>query len=333
VNAEPAFTRKGSTVQPDFNADCWIGIDISRDWVDVVVLVEEQVKLRGRWTRSDAELGRLAEQLKPYAPRGVVLEPTGGFEGKVIAALAGVDLPVMRINPKRVRDFARAHGLLAKTDALDAYVLALFGRRMQPPLRPLPEKERQELAAWVGRQQQLTRLRAMERVRLQQVSESALRDSIERVIAMLGEELERFETELLAWVAQSASWSEQEALLRTAPGVGAKTARVLLAHLPELGRLNRRQIAALAGLAPFACDSGNWRGQRHIRGGRAVVRVALYMASWVNVRLNGPFRDFYLALVGRGKPRKVALLAVARKLLLALNEMLRTSQPWRCPAV
>jgi len=234
----------------------------------------------------------------------------------------------MRINPKRVRDFARAHGLLAKTDSLDAYVLALFGQRMQPPLRPLPDQQRQQLAAWVGRQQQLTTFRAIERTRLQQTSEPELRASIGRMIDQISEEMERFEKQLLAWLAESPLWREQQELLRTAPGVGPKTARVLLAYLPELGRLNRRQIASLAGLAPFACDSGQWRGQRHIRGGRSVVRVALFLASWVAVRRDGSMRDFYLGLIGRGKPRKVALMAVARKLLLALNEMVRSSLPW-----
>lgn len=316
-------------MQANSNANCWIGIDVSRDWVDVVVLIEERIEQRGRWARTEENLGRLAQQFTHYAPQGVVLEPTGGLEAKVVAALAEAGLPVMRINPKRVRDFARAHGLLAKTDSLDAYVLALFGRRMQPPLRAFPEKEREQLARWVGRQRQLTDLRAKERVRLQQTEEPLLRESIQRVIALLGEELDRLEQQLVRWMADSVVWREQEALLRTAPGVGPKTARVLLAYLPELGRLNRRQIAALAGLAPFACESGQWRGQRHIRGGRSVVRVALFLASWVAVRSHGPLRDFYLGLIGRGKPRKVALLAVARKLLLALNEMLRVHQPWQ----
>ena len=233
----------------------------------------------------------------------------------VIAALAGAGLAVMRMNPKRVRDFAGAHGLLAKTDALDAYILALFGARMRPPLRAWPEAERQQLAAWVARQQQLIVERASERTRLKQASEPALLKSIERMIAFLGKEIARLEKQLAAWVAESKTWTEQEALLRTAPGVGPKTALRLLAQLPELGHVNRR--------------SGKWRGRRSIRGGRAGVRAALYLASWTAIRAAGPLKNFYVRLVAAGKPKQLALIAVARKLLLALNEMMRCKQPWR----
>ena len=297
--------------------------------MDVVVLVEERKAEQLRVATSAEELERLAGQLLRYAPQGVVLEATGGLERAVITALAAGGLPVMRINPKRVRDFARAQGLLAKTDALDAYVLALFGVRMQPPLRPWPEAERQQLAAWVTRQQQLILQRAAERTRLHQASEPQLNKSIQRVIDFLGKELTRLDKQLNAWIQQSELWKQQETLLRSAPGVGPKTARVLLAHLPELGHLNRREIAALAGLAPFACDSGVWRGKRRCRGGRSSVRAALYLASWSSIRLPGFLRDFYHRLVASGKPRQLALIAVARKLLLALNEMMRSSTPWR----
>jgi transposase len=208
----------------------------------------------------------------------------------VITALVAAGLKVMRMNPKRVRDFARAQGLLAKTDALDAYALALFGARMQPPLRAWPEAERQQLAAWVARQQQLIVQRAGERTRLQQTAEPQLRKSLQRVIAFLGKELAQLEKQLAAWVGQSETWKAQEVLLRSAPGVGPKTALRLLAQLPELGRINRRQIAALVGLAPFACDSGKWRGKRRIRGGRGGVRAILYLASWTAVRVEGPCR-------------------------------------------
>jgi transposase len=317
------------TVQSEFNAKCWVGIDVSKDWIDVVVLVEENKIEQLRCDRSADKLVGLAETLLPYRPQGVVLEATGGLESAVIAALAGAGLAVMRMNPKRVRDFAGAHGLLAKTDALDAYVLALFGARMRPPLRAWPEAERLQLAAWVARQQQLTVERATERTRLKQVSEPALRKSVERVIAFLGKEIERLAKQLAAWVAASETWSGQEALLRTAPGVGPKTAVRLLAQLPELGHVNRRQIAALVGLAPFASDSGKWRGRRSIRGGRGGVRAALYLASWTAIRAAGPLKTFYARLVAAGKPRQLALIAVARKLLLALNEMMRCRQPWR----
>lgn len=321
------------TVQPDSNAKCWVGIDVSKDWIDVVVLVEENKVEQFRCDREPEALAGLAEKLLPYRPQGIVLEASGGLEGAVIAALAATGLPVMRMNPKRVRDFAGAHGLLAKTDALDAYVLALFGTRMRPALRAWPEAERQQLAAWVAREQQLIAERATERTRLKQTTEPALHKSVERVIAFLGKEIDRLEKQLIAWVAASETWKEQETLLRTAPGVGPKTALRLLAQLPELGELNRRQIAALAGLAPFAADSGKWRGKRSIRGGRAGVRANLYLASWTAVRTAGTLQHFYRRLVAAGKPKQVALIAVARKLLLALNEMMRTRQPWRSAIV
>jgi transposase len=313
----------------DFISKCWVGIDVSKDWVDVEVLVEERTVLQRRVTRSAEALGQLARQLLPYAPLGVVLEATGGLESAVITALAALGLPVMRINPKRVRDFARAQGLLAKTDALDAHVLALFGVRMRPPLRAWPEAERRQLAAWVSREHDLVATRATERTRLEQTDSPQLKKSIQRIIAFLGKELARLDKQLNGWIQKSELWKEQEQLLRTAPGVGPKTARVLLAQLPELGRLNRREIAALAGLAPFACDSGKWRGKRRIRGGRSAVRAALYLASWTSIRLPGFLRDFYRRLVASGKPKQLAVIAVARKLLLTLNEMMRTKTPWR----
>jgi transposase len=316
-------------VQPNSNAECWVGIDVSKDWIDVVVLEGERRREQFRCDRSAEVLAGLAQQLLAYAPRGVVLEATGGLEAAVITALAAAGLVVMRMNPKRVRDFARAQGLLAKTDALDAYTLALFGARMQPQAWPWPEPERQELAAWVARQQQLIVLRARERTRLHQTDEPQLQKSLQRVIEFFGKELARLELQLNAWVQRSELWKEQETLLRSAPGVGPKTARLLLAQLPELGRLNRREIAALAGLAPFACDSGHFRGKRRIRGGRSSVRAALYLASWTAVRVKGFLRDFYQRLVASGKPKQVALIAVARKLLLALNEMMRDGQSWR----
>jgi len=321
------------TVPLNFNAKCWVGIDVSKDWIDVVVLVEEHTAESLRCERSAQELGQLAQKLLPYGPQGIVLEATGGLEAPVIAALATAGLKVMRMNPKRVRDFARAHGLLAKTDALDAYVLALFGMRMQPPWRAWPEAERQQLAAWVTRQQQLTVERAAERTRLHQTTEPQLQKSVARVIAFLGKELALLEKQLGAWVARSETWTAQEALLRTAPGVGPKTARLLLAQLPELGQANRREIAALVGLAPCACDSGHGRGKRRIQGGRGAVRAILYLASWTAVRIPGSLKEFYLRLVAAGKPKQVALIAIARKLLVALNEMVRSNTSWRAPKV
>lgn len=310
---------------------CWVGIDVSQQWVDVEVLMEERTRDQFRCDRTIEALAELAQRLVPYGPQGVVLEATGGLEELVVGALAAAGLRAMRMNPKRVRDFARAHGMLAKTDALDAHVLALFGARMQPEWRGWPEPERQKLSAFVGRLQQITTLRAIERTRLRQVAETELRASIERTIHFLGEELALLEKQVSKWIEHSELWRPQAALLRSVPGVGPKTARVLLAQMPELGRANRREIAALAGLAPFAADSGKWRGQRRIQGGRSAVRVALYLASWSAVRVQGSLRDFYQRLVQSGKPRQLALIAVARKLLLVLNEIVRSGKPWRSP--
>lgn len=320
-------------MQSNSSAACWVGIDVSQEWVDVAVLQDERKLEQGRWDRSPEGLAALAKKLAGYGPQGVALEATGGLEVAVMGALAAAGLAVVRLNPKRVRDFARAQGLLAKTDKLDAYALALFGTRMRPTLRPIPDAQRQRLAAWVTRERQIIQERAAERTRLHRLEDSNLRRSVERVVAFLGKELSRIDKQLSAWIRQSEMWEEQEARLRTAPGVGPKTARLLLAFMPELGKANRREIAALAGLAPFACESGQWKGRRSIRGGRGAVRAGLYVASWAAVRASGPLRDFYTRLTSSGKPKQLALIAVARKLLLALNEMMRQGKPWTVSAV
>ncbi len=316
-------------MQENSSATCWVGIDVSKDWIDVAVLVEEQRVQQLRCERSAKELEQLAQRLLPYCPQGVVLEATGGLEGKVIAALVAAGLKVLRINPKRVRDFARAQGLLAKTDVLDAGMLALFGSRMQPVLRVWPTPERQQMMAWLARQQQLTLQRATERTRLHQAEAPKLKKSVQRVIDFFSKELARLEKEMEAVVAKSEGWQQQESILRTAPGVGPKVSRGLLAYLPELGHANRHEIAALVGLAPFAQDRGHWRGKRRIHGGRGAVRTLLYLASWSAVRAAGPLKDLYVRLVAAGKAKQLALIAVARKLLVALNEMMRSNTPWR----
>jgi transposase len=315
------------------SAKCWVGIDVSKDWIDVAVLVEEQKIEQLHCERSAKELSELAQHLLPYCPQGVVWEATGGLEGAVIAALVAGGLKVMRSNPKRVRDFARAQGLLAKSDVLDAGALALFGARMQPVLRAWPDPERQQRVAWLARQQQLTLQRATERARLHQAEAPKLKKSVQRVIDFFSKELDRLEQDMDAVVEKSEVWKQQEALLRTAPGGGAKVSRGLLAQLPELGQANRHEIAARVGLAPFAPDSGHGRGKRRIHGGRGAVRTLLYLASWTAVRVPGTLKQFYLRLGAAGKAKQVALIAVARKLLIALNERLRSITPWRSQQV
>ena len=308
----------------------WIGVDVSKPYIDVAVLTGEQKGPKFHVARTAAALTRLAKDLLVHAPAGVVLEATGGYEALVIQVFEAAGLQVMRLNPQRVRAFAKAHGLLAKTDALDAYALALFGARMQPVARPTPEAKRQRLAAWVARERQLIRLVAMEKTRLQQVeADRLLRKSGERTIALLEKELSRLTEQMEEWLNTSEAWKAQTELLCSAPGIGPKAARVLLAQLPELGQVNRREIAALVGVAPFARDSGLSKGLRQIAGGRGTVRAILYLASLSVIRGKSGLALFYQRLVAAGKPKKLALIAVARKLLLALNEMLRTNSPWR----
>jgi transposase len=305
-------------------------MDVASEWVDIAVIENNNVVEQWRCARSEASLRESAERLRQRQVIGVVLEPTGKLEVMVGIALAAAGIAAFRINAKRIRDFARAHGVLAKTDRVDARVLARFGQRMRPEPRMWLDADRQQLAEWIARQRQLVDLRTAESNRLHRTTAIALRRSIERTLRFLEKELKRVETELsLWWDEHACAWHESEARLRTMPGVGPKTARVLIALLPELGRANRRQIASLAGLAPIACESGNWRGQRHIRGGRAVVRSALYLASWTAVRRAGTFRAFYEGLVARGKPRQLALIAVARRMLTVLNDMLRSGRDWQ----
>ena len=305
-------------------------MDVASEWVDIAVIQNNKVIEQWRCARSEAGLREAAERLRQHQVNGVVLEPTGKLEVMVGIAVAAAGLAVFRINAKRIRDFARAQGVLAKTDRVDARVLALFGERMRPEPRAWLDANRQQLAEWIARQRQLVDLRTAERNRLPRTTVVALRRSIERTLRFLAKELERVEGELSAWWDEHAgAWHEPAARLRTMPGVGPKTARVLIAHLPELGCANRRQIASLAGLAPIACESGNWRGQRHIRGGRAVVRSALYLASWTAVRRAGTFRAIYENLVARRKPRQLALIAVARRMLVVLNDMLRSGRDWQ----
>lgn len=320
-------------MQSDSNA-VWAGIDVSKEWIDVAVVCNSVVIEQRRWDRSPEALTAMAAGLQQRGVCGAIVEPTGGWEVEVGMVLQAAGVTRLRINAKRVRDFARAQGVLAKTDPVDARVLALFGERMRPPVREWLDEERRELADWIARQRQLVDQRTMERNRLQATRSAGARQSIQRMLALIAKELKRLASKLSAWWEQrGGAWQESEERLRSMPGVGPKTARVLIAHMPELGRANRRQIASLAGLAPFACESGHWRGQRHIRGGRAVVRSALYLASWTAVRRAETFRAIYEKLVTAGKPRQLALLAVARRMLVVLNEMMRTQRKWQAVRV
>ena len=314
-------------------SDSYVGIDVAKAELVVAVRPGDE-----RWAVANDERGvrTLVERLKRDAPALVVLEATGGYELAAAAALAAAGLPVVVANPRQVRDFAKATGQLAKTDRVDAGVLALFAERVRPEVRPLPDEAAQELDALLGRRRQLLEMLTAEKNRLGQAQGQGrgrrpVKKSLKAHIEFLERELRVADTELGQMVRESPAWREKDELYRSVPGVGPVLARTLLAELPELGRLTRRQIAKLAGVAPLARDSGTLRGRRFVHGGRAPVRAVLYMAALVATRRNPAIRAFYARLLAAGKPKKLALVACMRKLLTILNAMARTNARWHTP--
>lgn len=305
--------------------DVAVGIDVSKAELTVAVQPSGD-----QWTTdgSPAACEALVERLCRLGPRVVVIEATGGYERAIVAAAAAARLPVAVVNPRQVRAFAQALGRTAKTDAIDATVLALFGARVQPAVRPVADAETQALAALVARRRQLLEMLHAERQRLDQAPTPAVRRNLRQHVRWLERRIADVDDEIGGAIERSPVWRVHENLLRSVPGVGPIVARTLLADLPELGTLDRRAIAALVGVAPFNRDSGRWRGQRRIRGGRAPVRAALYMAALVAMRHNAVLRAFYAHLRAAGKPAKVALVAVMRKLLTILNAMVRHQTRW-----
>ena len=304
----------------------FVGIDVAKAQLDVAVRPADD-----RWeiSHDDAGIGQLVSQLKSLGPAMVLVEASGGLELPLVAALASEELPVVVVNPRQVRDFARATGKLAKTDALDAAVLAHFAEAVRPPVRPLRDAETQVLNSLVARRHQVMTMLVSEKNRLSAAATVAVRPRIEAHIAWLERELEDLDEGLRRTLRQSPVWREKDDLLRTVPGVGEQLSLTLLAYLPELGTLDRRQIAALVGVAPFNRDSGTLRGKRTVWGGRARVRATLYMGALVASRFNPVIRDFYQRLLAAGKPKKLALTACMRKLLVILNSMLKHRSPWR----
>jgi transposase len=279
----------------------------------------------------EAGMQSLVRELTSTPPTLIVLEATGGYELLCVAALAAAALPVVVVNPRHVRDFAKATGQLAKTDRIDARVVALFGERIRPAVRPLPDAAAREFEAVLTRRRQLLEMRLAEQSRLGQVqgrASRAVKQSLKKHIAFLERELAMTDTDLGTMVRESPVWRERDELLQSVPGIGPVIARTLLAELPELGQLDRRAIAKLAGVAPLNHDSGTWRGKRRIYGGRATVRAAMYMAALVATKHNPVLRAFYQRLVAAGKPKKLALVACMRKLLTILNHMLRAGERW-----
>jgi transposase len=302
----------------------WVGIDVSKDQLDVALGVEGQA-----WSVSNDEPGieTLVEDLCARPCELIVLEATGGFEVPVTTALAAADLPVVVINPRQGRDFARAIGQLAKTDRIDARVLAFFAERVRPEQRRLATEEARLLDALLTRRRQILTMITAERNR-QGFAPAPLKKAIEKHIRWLKRELDKVDTDLGKAIQASPVWRTRETLFQSVPGVGPVVSRTLIAELPELGHLNRKQIAALVGVAPLARDSGKHKGRRMIFGGRASVRQALYMAALVASRRNPTIRTFYQRLIASGKPPKVALTACMRKLLTILNAIARTGTRW-----
>jgi transposase len=304
---------------------CFVGIDVSKAHLDVHVRPSGE---SSRVSHDDAGFVTLIARVRPFTPTVVVLEATGGYEVTVAAALAGARLPVAVINPRQIRDFARATGQLAKTDTLDARVIALFAEAVRPIARPVPDEQARALGDLVTRRRQLVDMLCAEQNRRRLLRDRGLQRDLEAHIAWLDDALGRLEADLATLIRSTPIWREADELLRSVPGVGAVTSCALIADLPELGHLNRRRIAALAGLAPVARDSGAFRGRRMIVGGRAHVRRSLYMATVAAIKHNPVIRAFFHRLVAAGRPVKVAVIVAMRKLLTILNAMLRDRRPW-----
>ena len=306
----------------------FVGIDVSKDTLQVAVVPSGE-----QWTsaHTSTALDALVVKLQTLNPTTVVIEATGGYERAVVAACGAAGVPIAVVNPRQVRAFAVALGHAAKTDAIDAVVLARFGERVQPAVRPIADADTHALAALVARRRQLLDMLTAERQRLAQATTTAVRRSLRQHVAWLERRVSDVDDDLGHAIERSPLWRVHEDLLRSVPGIGPVVARTLLAELPELGQLDRRAIAALVGVAPFNRESGRWRGRRMIAGGRASVRAVLYMGALTATRHNLPLRTYYQRLRLAGKPAKVALVAVMRKLLTTINAMIKHQVSWQLP--
>jgi transposase len=303
----------------------FVGIDVSKDRLDVHIRPTGEVFAVAR---DGAGLEQLVGKLRTIAPSLIVLEATGGFETVVAAALAAAGLPLAVVNPRQIRAFAKACGQLAKTDKLDAAVIAHFADAVQPPARGVPDDAARALAELLTRRRQLIGMMTAERNRRRQLTQPRLVRTVDQVLATLQLQLSAIDTDIDTAIRATPAWREKEELLTTAPAIGAKIARTLIADLPELGALTRRRITALVGVAPFNHDSGKRHGKRAIAGGRSSVRAALYMAVLVAIRRKLPLAATYQRLRAAGKPAKVAIVATMRKLLVILNAIMRDKTAW-----
>lgn len=307
-----------------------IGIDVSKQLLEVAV---HESKFHYRCPNQAQAFGGLLAELIDLRPARIVVEATGGLEKPVVAALHAASLPVVVINPRQVRAFAKAIGQLAKTDRLDAGVLAHFAAAIKPPLRPLKSTDEQELEALMGRRGQLIEMLVAEKNRRNSATSEVVRETIKEHIDWLEDRIAELDEQLQARLVSSATWQNKDAILQSVPGIGRVVSFSLLAELPELGTLNRQRISKLVGVAPLNCDSGQQRGVRHIFGGRARVRSMLYMATFTAMRFNPVIKEFYQRLLAKGKPYKVAITACMRKLLSIINLMVRNQTLWRSASV
>lgn len=307
------------------SAECFIGIDVSKAQLDVAVYEPTST-----WQSPNTDFGihDLVAHLQTLRPTLVVLEATGGYELRLVAQLAAAHLPVVVTNPRRVRAFARSTGQYAKTDKLDAQLLARFGAVLRPEPRPLPTEEEDQLTALLTRRQQLVEMLTVEKNR-RPTLRPTMRPDLDAHLAFLTERLQKLDAEIDQFIQDTPWWKDKDALLQSVPGVGRVTACTLVAQLPELGTLDRQAIAALVGVAPVNKDSGRKSGKRRIYGGRAPVRSTLYMAALSASKHNPIIKRFYERLLARGKEKKVALTACMRKLLVILNAMVRSHRAWR----
>lgn len=307
-----------------------VGIDVSNKKLDVHVLPDGE---RFSVPRDASGIDELIGRLSPLVPAVIAVEATGGFERVVAAGLAAALLPLVVVNPAQVRAFANSLGRRAKSDPIDAEVIARFVEATKPAIRPLPDEETQLLSDLVTRRSQIIRMIVAEKQREQRATNRHVRKSLARLIRALEKEINSVDEEIDGMLRNSPVWREKEDLLASVPGIGPITTRTLLAEVPELGTLDRRKIASLIGLAPFTRQSGEWRGRSFIAGGRASVRSVLFMAAMSAKRCNPTLKLFYERLVAAGKPKMVALIAVARKLLTILNAIIRDKKPWQMEVI
>jgi transposase len=313
-------------MEQPLSSPVFAGIDVSKDRLDV------HLRPSGRSfavARDGPGLERLADELRGLSPSLVVLEATGGFEVTVAAALAAAGLPLAVVNPRQIRDFARATGRLAKTDRLDAEAIALFAERIRPEARTVADAEAQGLAELVARRRQIVEMIGMEGNRQRQARSPSVARTIAATLKVLEAQLADLDRDIGDTVRRSPAWREADDLLQSVPGIGAVASRTLIAEMPELGHLDRREAAALVGVAPVNRDSGKMRGHRAIAGGRTAVRNVLFMATLSAIRWNPVLKAHYTQLTARGRPKMVAIVACMRRLLAILNAILRTGQPWQ----